>query len=110
MALEDFSGKLAIVGPFESKTQMRAGLAQAIQQIARKGTAVVWIQPPANPRDELKPSFYVVPAGKSAVVIVQADLVADFSENPKSQLNLIYFCKLALHPAPLPLPDLSLQP
>lgn len=110
MALEDFSGKLAVIGPFQSKAQMREGLAQTIQQIARKGTAVVWIQPPPNPSDEIKPSFYVVPEGKGAVVVVQPDLVADFSENPQSQLNLIYFCKLALHPAPPALPDLSLEP
>lgn len=110
MALEDFSGKLAIIGPFQLQTQMREGLAQVIQRIARKGAAVVWIQPPPDSNDEITPSFYVVPEGKGAVVIVQPDLVADFSENPKSQLNLIYFCKLALHPAPLPLPNLSLKP
>ena len=110
MALEDFSGKLAILGPFQSQAQMREGLAQAIQQIARKGVAVVWIQPPPNPRDEIQPSFYIVPEGKGAVVVVQPDLVANFAENPKSQLNLIYFCKLALHPVPPALPNLSLQP
>ena len=109
-ALENFSGKLAILGSFQSRAQMREGLAQAVQRIARKGAAVVWIQPPPEPKDEIKPSFYVVPEGKGAVVIVQPDLVADFSENPTSQLNLIHFCKLALHPAPLPLPNLSPQP
>jgi hypothetical protein len=51
-----------------------------------------------------------VPEAKGVVVVVQPDLVADFSENPKSQLNLIYFCKLALHPAPWALPNLSPQP
>jgi hypothetical protein len=110
MALEDFSGKLAILGPFLSQAQMRVGLAQAVLRIAKNGAAVVWIQPPPDSKDEIKPSFYVVPEGKGAVVIVQPDLVADFSENPKSQMNLIYFCKLALHPAPLPLPNLPPQP
>ena len=57
--------------------------------------------PPASglASEKIKPSFYVVSEGKGAVVVVQADLVRDFSENPKSQLNLIYFCKLALNPA-----------
>lgn len=110
MALEDFSGKLAIIGPFQSKAQMREGLAQTIQRIARKGVAVVWIQPPPDSKDEIKPSFYLVPEGKGAVVVVQSDFIANFSENPKSQLNLIHFCKLALHPAPLPLPDFSSEP
>jgi hypothetical protein len=110
MALEDFSGKLAILGPFQAKAQMREGLAQTIRQIAKKGVAVVWIQPPAGQKDEIKPSFYVVPEGKGAVVVVQPELVADFAEKPQSQLNLIYFCKLALSPKRLSLPDLPPQP
>ena len=105
-SLDDFSGKLAIIGPFPSKSQMRDGLAQSIRQIAKKGVAVVWIQPPPGPSDDLQPSFYLVPEGRGAVVIVQSDLVADFSDNPRSQLNLIHLCKLALNPAPLPLPNL----
>lgn len=110
MTLEDFSGRLAIIGPFQSKDQMRAGLTQAIRQIARKGVAVVWIQPPPETRDEVKPSFYIVPEGKGAVVVVQPELLANISENPQSQLNLIHFCKLALHPVPPTLPNLSAQP
>jgi hypothetical protein len=110
MPLEDFRGKLAVIGPFQSRTQVREGLAQAIQKIARKGVAVVWIQPPLATKDQIKPSFYVVPEGKGAVVVVQPDLVADLAENPQSQLNLIYFCRLALTPLPFPLPDLKTQP
>ncbi len=110
MTLEDFSGRLAVIGSFQSKDQMRAGLAQAIRRIARKGVAVVWIQPPPKTQAEVKPSFYIVPEGKGAVVVVQSELVANFSENPQSQLNLIHFCKLALHPVPPTLPDLSAQP
>jgi hypothetical protein len=110
MALEDFTGKLAIVGPFHPKDQMRKGLAQAIQRIARKGTPVVWLQPPSGPKTEIKPSFYTVPEGRGAVVLVGPELAADLSNNPKSQLNLIYFCKLALNPVPLQLPNLSHQP
>jgi hypothetical protein len=108
-ALEDFQGKLAIIGPFQTKAQMREGLAQIIQKIARKGVAVVWIQPPPGPKDQIKPSFYVVPEGKGPVVVVQPDLVANLSETPRSQLNLVYFCKLALNPTPFSLPDLKTQ-
>ena len=72
-----FKARLAVIGPFQSKTQMREGLAQTIQRIARKGAAVVWIQPPSEPKDQIKPSFYVVPEGKGAVVVVQSDLVAE---------------------------------
>jgi hypothetical protein len=108
--LEDFQGKLAVIGPFQSKTQMHEDLAQAIQRIAKKGAAVVWIQPPPEPKDKIKPSFYIVPEGRGAVVVVQSNLVAGLSENPKSQLNLIYFAKLALNPERFPLPNLKMQP
>jgi hypothetical protein len=110
MVLEDFSGKLAIIGPFQSQTQMRAGLAKAVRRIAQNGVAVVWIQPPPDPQAEITPSFYVVPEGKGSVVVVQPELIAHFSEAPQSQLHLISFCKLALNPAPLSLPHLSAQP
>jgi len=110
LTLEDFSGKLAVVGPFSSTAQMREDLPQSIRQIAQKGVAVVWIQPPAQLRDELTPSFYVVPEGKAAVLVVHPELVANFADNPESQLNLIRCCKLALNPAPPLLPHLSPQP
>ena len=110
MSLEDFQGKLAIIGPFSTKAQMREGLAQTIQKIAQKGVGVVWIQPPPGPKDQIKPSFYIVPEGKGSIVVVQADLVARLPENPKSQLNLVYFCKLALNPVPFSLLDLKTQP
>jgi hypothetical protein len=109
-ALEDFQGKLAIIGPFSTRAQMREGLAQTVQKIARKGVTVVWLQPSPGPKDQIKPSFYIVPEGKCSVVVVQADLVAELPENPKSQLNLVYFCKLALNPTPFSLPDLKTQP
>ena len=109
-SLDDFQGKLAVIGPFQSKAQMREGLAPTIQKIARKGAAVIWIQPPRAPRDKIKPSFYLAPEGKGAVVVVQSDLVANLAENPRSQLNLIYFSKLALNPELFLLPDLNTQP
>lgn len=109
-SLEDFQGKLAIIGPFQSKLQMHKGLAQTIQRIARKGAAVVWIQPPSEPREKLKPSFYVVTEFKGSIVAAQPQLTAHLSENPESQLNLIYFCKLALNPELFAFPDLTSQP
>jgi hypothetical protein len=51
-----------------------------------------------------------VPEKQIAIVVVQPELVADLANNPQSQLNLIYFCKLALHPQPPALPDFSPQP
>ncbi|HXI71290.1 MAG TPA: hypothetical protein VNN22_13115 [Verrucomicrobiae bacterium] len=108
--LENFSGKLAVIGPFQSKAQVREGLANQVQALAKKGTAVVWLQPPPGKRDKLSPLFYSVMQNTNAVVIVQPELVVDLPGNPQSQLNLIYFCKLALNSQPLTLPDLSPQP
>ena len=108
--LEDFRGRLAILGPFPSQAQMREGLAPGIQRVAAKGAAVVWLQPAPGAKEEIKPSFYLVPEGKGAVVIVQAELVAGLRENPRAQLNLLHCCKLALNPAPFSLPNLTPEP
>ncbi len=108
--LENFSGRLAIVGPFQSKAQMRGDLAGQIKALAKRGVAIVWLPPPPGKRDKLSPSFYSVLQNTNAVVIVQPEMVADLPDNPQSQLNLVYFCRLALHPQPLALPDLSPQP
>ena len=108
MSLEDFRGKLAVLGPFESKTQMRENFAQSVRKIASKGVAVVWVQPPPLPKDEIKPSYYTMPVS-GAVVVVMSDLIANFAENPQSQLNLVSICKLALKPKPPALPFLNVQ-
>jgi hypothetical protein len=108
--LDNFHGKLAIIGPFQSKAQMREGLASQIQALARKNTAVVWIQPPPEKRDKLQPSFYFVPENQIAVVIVQPDLVANLPESPRAQLNLVYFCQRTLHHEPFHLPLTFPQP
>lgn len=108
--LENFSGKLAIIGPFQSKAQMRDGLAKQIKILAKSGVAIVWIQPPRAHDEKLQPSFYSVSENTNAVVVVQPELLSNLPENPQSQLNLIYFCKLALNPQSPVLPDLSPQP
>jgi hypothetical protein len=110
VGLDNFHGKLAIIGPFQSKTQMREGLASQIQALAKKNTAVVWIQPPPEKPDKLQPSFYFVPENQIAVVIVQPDLVANLPESPRAQLNLVYFCQRALHHEPFHLPQSFPQP
>jgi hypothetical protein len=110
--LDDFSGQLAVVGPFQSRAQVPDGLANQIEAIAKKNVAVVWIQPSELARGDarptrLSPSFYCVQKSQTVVVVVQPDLVSDLAENPQSQLNLIYFCRVALNPQPSVLPGLS---
>jgi hypothetical protein len=111
--LENFSGRLAIIGPFSSKAKMHEELAGQIHSLAKAGVAIVWLQPPLARGGKLSPSFYSVPGNPNAtnaVVIVQPELVANLADNPQAQLNLIYFCRLALNPQPLTFPGPSTQP
>lgn len=108
--LDDFSGKLAVVGPGRAGDSKGAGFGERIGTLAKKGVAVVWIQSAPKKRSKLWPSFYSVPEYRASVVVVQPALIADLSGNPQSQLNLIYFCQLALNPQPPGLPDLSPNP
>jgi hypothetical protein len=108
--LDLFSGKLAIVGPCDPGDSEGTGLGGRIGRLAKKGVAVVWIQSPPRKRARVWPSFYSVPENRASVIVVQPALIADLSGNPQSQLNLIYFCQLALHPQPPALPDLAPQP
>jgi hypothetical protein len=107
MNMDDFSGKLAIVGPCDSDDPEWNGLASRISKMAQNGTPVVWIQSPPRKQGGIRPSFYSVPKNQTVVVVVQPELVADLPDNPQSQFNLIYFCKLALNPQPPVLPGLS---
>jgi hypothetical protein len=102
---DKFTGRLAIFGPFESKQQMRASLANDIRALAKRGVAVVWLQAPPGPHDPLRPSFYTVRVSGGTVVVAQARLVARLAENPEAQLNLLRLAELALRPAPFDLPD-----
>jgi len=115
ISLDNFSGRLVIIGPFESTAQMPKGLPGRIRTIAKKNVAVVWIQPPqpvslTTPTDwerqQIQPSFYSVQKSQTAVVVVQPDMVSHLQEDPRSQIALIYFCHLALNPQPNALPDL----
>jgi len=108
--VENYRGKLVIVGPFQNKKQIRENLAEQLRALAAKGVAVVWLQPPPDKMDRLKPSFYTVPGDKGGVVVVQSALIEGLSDNPQAQLNLLYLSKLALHSEPLRLPFLTPQP
>jgi hypothetical protein len=95
--VENFNGRLAIIGPFTAKTQMPEGLAEEIRLLARKNVGVVWLQPPPGKHDPLQPSFYSLLAGETAVVIVQPGPIAGLADNPQAQLHLIRFCELAVY-------------
>ena len=102
---DKFRGKLAIFGPFGSKEQIRESLADDIRALAKRGVAVVWLQPLSESRSSLKASFYTVRMGNGSVVVAQGEMVLRLSENPQAQLNLIRLAEMALHPEPLNLPE-----
>lgn len=102
---DKYHGKLAIFGPFESKSQMRASLKEDIQALAKRGVAVVWLQPPSDQRAAMKPSFYVVREGDGAVAVASHELVAGLAERPEAQLNLLRLAQESLRPTALTLPE-----
>jgi len=109
-ALENFSGRLAILGPFRSKAQLPEDVAKRTKAMAKNGVAIVWLQPPPGPREKLQPSYYSVAAGTNTIVVAQSSLVVDLPELPQSQLHLLRLCRLALHPEPPALPESNPQP
>jgi len=108
--LEDFSGRLAILGPFKSKAQLPEDAVKRTQAMAKNGAAIVWLQPPTGPRDPLRPSYYSVTSGTHAIVVVQSGVVAGLAESPQAQQRLVQLCRLALHPEPVALPETNHQP
>lgn len=102
---DKFHGKLAIFGPFESKSQMRASLRDDVRALAKRGVAVVWLLPPPEKHAPLKPSFCVVREAEGAVVVAAHDMVAHLAERPEAQLNLLRLAEEALRPTPLTLPE-----
>jgi hypothetical protein len=109
-SLEDFSGRLMILGPFRSRAQMPEDAARRCKTVTKNGAAVLWLQPPAGQRDRWSPSYYTVASGTNAIVIVQSGVVAGLAENPQSQQRLVQLCRLALHPEPAALPEANNQP
>ena len=108
--MDAFHGRLALVGPCGPDDPEWRGLTDRVAKVAQKGTPVVWIQSPPPKRDKIWPSYFIVPENTNAVVMIHPELVSDLPGNPQSQLNLIYFCKLALQPVFLRLPTLTTEP
>ena len=105
--LLNFTGKLAIIGPFASKVNVPDDLLPRIKSAAAKGVGIVWLQPPAARDEPLKPSFYLLAGRKGAVVVAQPYLVADLEGKPQSQLNLLHLARLAVRPEPPPVFELT---
>jgi hypothetical protein len=102
---DQYHGKLAIFGPFESKVQMRANLKDDIRALASRGVAVVWLLPPLGQRASFQPSYYVVPEGDGTIVVAAPELGAGLAERPDAQLNLLRLAEQSVRPTTLRLPE-----
>lgn len=100
---DHFFGKLAILGPFPTAGTMRGTLAGDIHRLAKRGKAAVWLQPPSTESARLRPSFHLVRVGEGVVVIAQADVVSNLSDDPCAQVNLLQLAERAIHPPRLDL-------
>jgi len=106
----DFSGRLAILGPFKSQAQLPDEVTKGCKTMVKNGAAILWMLPPSGPRAPLQPSFYTVSLGTNAIVVAQAGLLPNLADNPQSQLRLVRLCALALNPKPDVLPEFNTQP
>jgi hypothetical protein len=102
---DKFRGRLAVFGPFETKTQMRASLRDDIRALAKRGVAVLWLLPPPENARRLNHRSTVVREGGGVVVVPRPVLVAQLAERPEAQLNLLRLAEEALQPTPLALPE-----
>ncbi|PWU16770.1 MAG: hypothetical protein C5B50_12765 [Verrucomicrobia bacterium] len=109
-SLEDFRGKLVILGPFRSKSQVPEGFGTRTKAFAERGAAVVWLLPPLARGDGPQPSFALLHEGKGTVVLVQPEMVADLASRTRSQINLLHLARLALHPNPVVIPFSAPEP
>jgi len=110
VGLDHFEGKVAVLGPFESKSQMREGFAKSIRALAEKGAGVVWMQPPPEDHHRIEPSFYTVREGRGTVVVAQGELLEGLAQRPQAQITLIELCRLAVNPGQLRLPGENAEP
>ena len=100
----DFEGTLAIYAPALTAAKVPPGRRAEVRALAERGVAVVWFQPPVEPRDEPSPRYRTVPVGPSAVVVADGEPVARLAEAPDAQRLFLHLVREALKPAPVELP------
>jgi len=107
LAVEEFQGRLVILGPFSSATQVTRDFPELTKRVtakARARGAIVWFEPPLGKIEPSKP-VHTVRVGAGAVVVAPGSTVADFADSPAAQLNLLHFAELALDPDSSRLPQ-----
>ena len=102
--LEQFTGGLIIAGPFADTKQVPPRLGPRLSNLAARGVAAVWIQPPQHVRQSL-PSWYCVRDQGKPIVVAQNTTVSGLADSPAAQLTLIEMVKAALHGKDFQLPE-----
>src|SRR5207248_10814947 len=70
--LENFRGRLAILGPLKSPERAPADFGRRIKALARAGRAVIWIQTPSRfSPDSLLP-VCLIREGDGAIAVIQS--------------------------------------
>lgn len=100
----DFEGALVLYAPPSTAGSVPAGRKAQVRALAERGVAVVWFQPPPEPRDPPGPGFRTVPVGPSAVVVADGAPMERLSTDPVAQRLLVQLVSEALKPAPVELP------
>jgi len=91
---EGFKGRL-ILAVFSSKEEMTESLRETLIGQAKRGAAVVWIQPTT-----VASAVHVYHLERGAIVAAPLSSIAGLKDSPSAQLNLLRSAELALQPDP----------
>jgi hypothetical protein len=96
--IDNFSGRLAIIGPTSADAPRPEELAEEITDLARAGAAVVWIKAEAACGPVLEPALYNLRVGQGAISIVRSRALLNLTTSPLAQLNFVRAAQLAIKP------------
>jgi hypothetical protein len=96
--IDNFSGRLAIIGPISADAPGPEELADEITNLARAGAAVVWIKAEAACGPVLEPALYNLRVGQGAISVVRFRALLNLTTNPLAQLNFVRAAQLAIKP------------
>jgi len=96
--IDNFSGRLAIIGPISADAPRPEALADEIINLARVGAAVVWIKADVACGPVLEPALYNLRVGQGAISVVRSRALLNLATNPLAQLNFVRAAQLAIKP------------
>lgn len=90
---ERFS-KLAILGPI-AKSAEDFALAHAVSLLANEGAGVIWIKSAPTPDGMTEPSYALLKARRTAVVVAQDYTLTNLATDPWAQARLVRMARIA---------------